>query len=283
MECADLKLQPIASGYRVIISHGKMVKSRSGSFCSLDLQMPRIMKIGAPASLIILAIVLAVSPAPVSAQFIPCRIVNVNIDPSLIQAGQPFHVTSNLTISCDPSVLPVVRVDLLVAASSTIISSTSLPYYTYASSFVISVINQATAPTSPGVWVLEVRVYVINAINGQAVASSSQLFHVNVEPYTSVRASQSNATTTQSFTTPLMTSTQSIAHISLVRDVCGGTNTGIFPHYLFADPCAPLYSSRHLASVAETAPSYTNNHIGDVVAQVTVHIFSPLSYSPTWR
>lgn len=119
------------------------------------------------------------------AQFIPCEIVNLNpIPPTLVQAGQPFQVTSTLTVSCDPSVFPVIRVDLLDAGSSKTLSTTSLPYYTSSSSFTVSVVNQATARQLSGSWPLQVQAYVINGVNGQSVASTSQLFQVDVEPYT---------------------------------------------------------------------------------------------------
>jgi hypothetical protein len=133
------------------------------------------------------------------AQFIPCKIVNLNLTPpTLVQAGQPFQVTANLTVSCDPSVLPIIRVDLLDEASSKTLSSTSLPYYTSSSSFTVSVVSQATARQLPGSWALQVQAYIINGVNGQSVASSSQLFQVNVEPYTPpVTEMQTTETTTQ--------------------------------------------------------------------------------------
>ena len=148
-----------------------------------------------------------------SAQFIPCRIVNLNLaPPTLVEAGQPFQVTSNLTISCDPSVLPVIRADLLDMSTSKTISTTSLDYYTYSSSLIVSIVNQATARESTGDWALQVQVYVINAINGYAVASTSQLFHLHVQPYTSPSSSsQTLETSTQNLFTSATTSAQSIA------------------------------------------------------------------------
>ena len=135
------------------------------------------------------------------AQFNPCRIVNLNVvPPSLVQAGQPFQVTSNLTVSCDPSVLPVIRVDVVDESSSKILSSTSVPYATYTSSYTVSIVNQVTAPQAPGGWPLEVQVYVISQINGQSVASTSQLFQVSVQPYTPlVTEVQTTQSATQSF------------------------------------------------------------------------------------
>jgi hypothetical protein len=153
--------------------------------------------------LTIAIIIPCLSTQPSYAQFIPCNIVNLNpIPPTLVQAGQPFQVTSDLTISCDPSVLPVIRVDLLDPESSKTLSTTSLPYYPSSSSFTVSVINQATARQLLGSWPLQVQAYVINGVNGQSVASTSQLFQVNVQPYTpSITEIQTTEATTQTSST----------------------------------------------------------------------------------
>jgi hypothetical protein len=150
------------------------------------------------------------------AQFIPCKIVNLSlIPPTLVQAGQPFQVISNLTVSCDPSVLPVIRVDLLDAGNSNMLSTTSLPYYTSTSSFMVSVVNQATARELPGSWALQVQAYVINGVDGQSVASTSQLFQVDVQPYTPpVTEMQTTETTAQNYTTSSI-STQSLPTTNL--------------------------------------------------------------------
>ena len=130
-------------------------------------------------------VILALSHQSTYAQFIPCKIVTFNpVTPTLVQAGQPFQVTTNLTVSCDPSVLPVIRVDLLDATTSQTLSTNSVPYYAYSSSFPASVVNQLTARQLIGSWALEDRAYVINGLNGQSAASTGQLFQVNVEPYT---------------------------------------------------------------------------------------------------
>jgi hypothetical protein len=161
---------------------------------------------------------------PARAEFIPCRIVNLTLTPpALVEAGQPFQVTSKLTISCDPSVMPVVRVDLLEASTSKILSTISQPYYSYTSSFIISITNQATAPQSVGGWDLEVSAYVINEINGQSVAQTSQLFQVNIEPYT--------ATTTSSQTLQVITQTSPITASTITYQTLPATasqqaNTG---------------------------------------------------------
>ena len=133
------------------------------------------------------------------AQFIPCKIVTMNpIPPTLVQVGQPFQVTTNLTVSCDPSVLPVIRIDLLDASTSKILSTNSVPYYPISSSFPASVVSQLTARQLTGSWALQDQAYVISGINGQSVASSAQLFQINVQPYTPpVTQMQTTETSTQ--------------------------------------------------------------------------------------
>jgi len=146
-----------------------------------------------------LAIVLSLLGTQSSyAQFVPCKIVNLTpVPPTSVEAGQLFQFTTNLTVSCDPSVLPVVRVDLLDAENAKILSTASRPYYTPSSSFTVSVVEQANARQLLGSWPLEVQAYVINGINGQSVASASQMFQVNVEPYTPpVTEMQTTGTTT---------------------------------------------------------------------------------------
>ena len=134
--------------------------------------------------LFIAIIIVGVSPQLSLAQFIPCRIVNLNLTlPDLVQAGQPFQITTTLTVSCDPSILPVVRVDLVDATTSQTLATTSVPYYPSSSSFTVPVVSQATARSSTGSWALQVQGYVLNGINGATVASTSQLFQLNVTPY----------------------------------------------------------------------------------------------------
>ena len=144
-------------------------------------------------------IIVGVSPQPSLAQFIPCKIVNLNLTlPEIVQAGQPFQITTTLTVSCDPSILPVVRVDLVDATTSQTLATTSNPYYPSSSSFTVPVVSQATARSSTGSWPLEVRAYVLSGMNGATAASSSQLFQLNVMPYTPpVTTMQTIETTTQ--------------------------------------------------------------------------------------
>jgi hypothetical protein len=168
--------------------------------------------------LFIAIIILGVSPRFSLAQFIPCQIVNLKLTlPDSVQAGQPFQITTTLTVSCDPSVLPVVRVDLVDAGTRHILTTTSIPYYPSSSSFIAPVVSQATARSSLGSWALQVQGYVLNGINGAAVASTSQLFQLNVTPYsppvTAIEAIQmttqaSNISSAVSYSLPTLTAIQ---------------------------------------------------------------------------
>jgi hypothetical protein len=150
-------------------------------------------------NLVIAIIVLGLSPGLSLAQFIPCRIVNLKLTlPDLVQAGQPFQITTTLTVSCDQSILPVVRVDLVDETSSKILTTTSIPYYPWSSSFTVPVISQTTARSSLGSWALQVQAYVLMGMNGATTASTSQLFQLNVTPYTPpVTTMQTIESTTQ--------------------------------------------------------------------------------------
>jgi len=169
------------------------------------------------ANLVIAIIILVMSPQLTLAQFIPCRIVNLNLNlPDAVQAGQPFQITTTLTVSCDPSVLPDVRVDLVDATTTQILTTTSIPYYP-SSSFTVPVVSQATARSSTGSWPLQVRAYVLNGVSGATVASTSQLFQLNVAPYTPpVTTMETLETTTQassissaaSYSFPTLTTSQ---------------------------------------------------------------------------
>jgi len=124
-------------------------------------------------------------PAVISRSIHTLRIVNLNLTlPDMVQAGQPFQITTTLTVSCDPSILPVVRVDLVDATTSQTLTTTSIPYYPSPSSFTVPVVSQATARSSTGSWSLQVQAYVLNGMNGATAASTSQLFQLNVMPYT---------------------------------------------------------------------------------------------------
>lgn len=168
------------------------------------------------------------------AQFIPCKIVNLNVvPPGLVQAGQSFQVSTNLTVSCDPSVLPIVRVDLVDASSSVTLSTNSVPYYPSSSSFLASVVNQATAPQLTGSWAMQVQVTVLSSLNGQSVASTTQLFQVNVEPYTppvtEVQTTATTATTTQTSNASFVVSTQLFsATIALENPTEATTSSQLF-------------------------------------------------------
>lgn len=134
--------------------------------------------------LCISAAIIAV-PNVSNAQFIPCNIVNLSVSaPDSVQSGQLLQVTTTLQISCDPSIYPVIRLDLLDGRTSNVLSSASVPYPPSLSAFTVTGINQATAPSATGNWRVEVQAYVINGITGRVAASSAQSFSVNVVPYT---------------------------------------------------------------------------------------------------
>ena len=181
-----------------------------GTVAQIELQMPRGKTTRALLSLTVALAVLAVIPHSTVAQFIPCKIVNLNVVPStVVQAGQPFQVTTNLTVSCDPSVLPVIRVDLLDGTSSATLSTNSVPYYPSTSSFIASVVDQATSRQLTGSWALQVQAYVISGLSGRSLASTAQLFQVNVEPYTpAATETQTTEATIQVSSAPFAASTQ---------------------------------------------------------------------------
>ncbi len=150
-------------------------------------------------SLVVATIVLGLSPQLSFAQFIPCRIVNLKLTlPDLVQAGQPFQITTTLTVSCDPSVVPVVRVDLVDATTSKILTTTSIPYYPSSSSFIVPVDSQSTARSSPGSWALQVQAYVVNGINGATAGVDFTI--VPTQRYTLHPSSDYNADKSDDYT-----------------------------------------------------------------------------------
>lgn len=201
-------------------------------------------------NLIIAITILGLSSQLSLAQFIPCRIVNLKLTlPDLVQAGQPFQITTTLTISCDPSVLPVVRVDLVDATSTKILTTSSTPYYPSSSSFIVPVVSQTTARNSPGSWGLQVQAYVINGVNGATAASSSQLFQLNVTPYTPPAITiQTNSTTTQ------MPNISSVASYSpqLTSVSTQGNQTQVLQtsQNTFSTPTTPDYASQLFPAAA---------------------------------
>jgi hypothetical protein len=137
-----------------------------------------------------------------------CHIVNLRIDhPESVPAGRTLQVTSTLTASCDPNAFYLVRVDLVDAGTSAVLSTVSNPYYPTSSSFTTTLVNEAGARMVTGSWALKVQAYVINGRSGQVVASTSQLFTVNVAPYWPPTTTVQTATTTSAFSTSFSTST----------------------------------------------------------------------------
>jgi hypothetical protein len=129
-----------------------------------------------------------------------------------VQTGQLLQVTTTLQISCDPSIYPIIRLDLLDRVGSRVLSSASVPYPPSISSFTVSGMNQATAPSVTGSWPLEVQAFVINGISGQVAASSAQSFSVSVVPYTPpiTTATQESVTISLSVVTSTMPTLSSL-------------------------------------------------------------------------
>jgi hypothetical protein len=139
-----------------------------------------------------------------------CHITNLRIDHSnSVPAGLTLQVTSTVTASCDPYAFYLVRVDLVDASTSKILSTMSNPYYPTSSSFTTTLVNEASARMVTGSWALKVEAYVINSASGQVVASTSQLFTVNVAPHSPPSTTVVTATTSAfstSFSTQVTTS-----------------------------------------------------------------------------
>jgi hypothetical protein len=172
-------------------------------------------------------LVLSISHQSAYAQFIPCKIVTFNpVPPTLVQSGQPFQVTTDLTVSCDPSVLPVIRIDVIDATTSQTLSTNSVPYYPTSSSFTASVVNQLTARQLTGSWALQDQAYVLNGIDGRSVASTAQLFQVNVQPYTPlVTEMQTTETTTQISNSTLAVATSPLPTTTALQNITQTTTS----------------------------------------------------------
>jgi len=137
-----------------------------------------------------------------------CHITNLRIDhPDSVQAGITLQVTSTLTASCDPNAFYLIRVDLVDTSTSSVLSTVSNPYYPTSSSFTVTVVNEASARAVTGSWALKVEAYVINGRSGQVIASTSQLFTINVAPYSPPTTTLQTSTVTSAFSTSFSTST----------------------------------------------------------------------------
>ena len=177
-----------------------------------------------------IALILPASFSQSFAQFAPCKIVNFDLSsPQVIQAGQPFQISTKLTVSCDPSAVGGfrVRVDLLNASSLKTLSTVSTPYFLSSLSFVVTLVNQATAPqaTAPS-WALQIQAYVLNP-DGYSLAQTSYLFQVAIEPYTPPASTTqtTEAATYYSVTQPTVTNQSALAstYEPLVTSVTSST------------------------------------------------------------
>ena len=180
--------------------------------------------------LLLFGIFAALSNPPAYSQYLPCNIVSLAITgPPTVPAGQTLQISTTVTGACDPSMFYAVRVDLVDGRSQTVLSSKSLAYIPVSSSFVtFPIVNTVTAPTSLGFWPLQIQAYLLSGLNGAVVTSTSQLFTVNVVPYTpptttqpvtmnstiSLTETSTNSTTISTsqttFITPNSTSTSSV-------------------------------------------------------------------------
>jgi len=139
-----------------------------------------------------------------------CHIANLRVvHPDSVPAGRTLQITSTLTASCDPNAFYLVRVDLVDAGTSSVLSTASNPYYPTSSSFTTTLVNDVGARMVTGSWALKVQAYVINGLNGQVVASTSQLFTVNVAPYATPTTTVQTTTTSSVLSLSISTSTTS--------------------------------------------------------------------------
>lgn len=166
--------------------------------------------------LFIAIILVLASPHASYSQFIPCNIVNLSIShPDLVPAAQPLQVTSTLTTSCDPGTFYVIRVDLVDAGTTRVLSTVTYPYYPASSSFITPpIVNEVTAPMFTGNWALEVKAYVSSGLSGQTVASTSQLFSINIVPYTPSTTTMQAVTTTSTVPTSSFSQTSTTSSTS---------------------------------------------------------------------
>jgi len=158
--------------------------------------------------LIAVSIVLATTN-PAYSQYIPCRIVHMdNRYADSVMAGEPLQVTSTLTVACDMYLYYTIKVDLMDEKSGAV-SSATYSYYQDSASFVSPPLaNQLNAPTQPGNWALKIQATIINQVNGQAAASTAQVFSIKILPYVPT------TTTTQAVTTTSIASTLSSTEIT---------------------------------------------------------------------
>jgi len=95
----------------------------------------------------------------------PCLVQNVNyVFPSSVTLGQQITVKTDLTATCVQwppyATAYSIRVDLTNISTGFVLSTTSYQVG-YAQTYIDQVfLNTATAPTSPGTWLLRVDVYI---------------------------------------------------------------------------------------------------------------------------
>lgn len=152
---------------------------------------------------------------PVSAQS-SCYLASVKpAYPDVVPAGQHFQVSTTVSASCSGAADPFndIRVDLIDAHAQNQPAILSSNKYSWsllsAQSVTATITNDVIAPSETGTWVLQVEAYVIGRPSGTALASSHQLFNVQVVPYTPT-STTSSVTTTSSITTTTSLTTKSV-------------------------------------------------------------------------
>jgi len=163
-------------------------------------------------------------------QFIPCGvIINSLRYPDSVPAGQSVQVLTTVTSSCYPSTPYAIRVDLLDGTTLRVLSSATIPYNSTSPSFVAyPVVNEVTAPSSSGPWVLQLQAYVVGVLSGQVVASTSDQFNINVTPYTPPSATTVITTTRTAVTTTATSLSQTFSSSTSTRQVILLNSTSTF-------------------------------------------------------
>jgi len=163
-------------------------------------------------------------------QFIPCSIIINSLRyPNSVPAGQSVQVLTTVTSSCYPSTPYAIRVDLLDGTTLRTLSSATIPYNSTSPSFVTyPVVNEVTAPSSSGPWVLQLQAYVVGVLSGQVVTSTSDQFNINVTPYTPPSTTTATTTTTTAVTTTATSLSQTSSPSTSTRQVIPLNSTSTF-------------------------------------------------------
>ena len=142
-------------------------------------------------------------------QFIPCSVsINSLRYPDSVPAGQDVQVLTTVTSSCYPSTPYAIRVDLLDGTTLRVLSSVTIPYDPTSSFVSYPVVNEVTAPSSIGPWVLQLQAYAVAVLSGQVVASTAYQFNLNVTPFTPPTTTTAATTAAKAVTTTAISLSQ---------------------------------------------------------------------------